>query len=361
MGAMNGTPATSSASGWTRLVVGCAVGCAIVAVIAVVAAGAGLWWFVAPAEQQRTAAVVSPASAGSFHVGDLGADPGVTALFDRVLFEAQRQQQTGMPPWMAELQRAGAAGSSPSTGFRMLLPREATISLETTAAAAEPAIVLALNPRGLTRLIGMMLAGSVASTHAGHQLARLDDDGWAALVGGTFLFATEEEALRTAVDRVLAHGAVTAAPPVDLATPARTWDLTGVVDNADGEVERLLWDPGAAPAGIRRASFGLDLETADRLSGRLVADCGSPAEAAAVLRALHARLIDHARDIHADGLELLAGVRTDGSRAVVDWEVHGLAAAATAWIRDSGGPLEPAFDPVPEEAFDAEPVGAAFE
>ena len=353
---MNGTSPSPSTSGWAKLVVGCAVGCGLLAVVVVVAAGAGLWWFVAPGEQQRTAAVVSPASTGAFHVGDLGADPGVTALFDRMILDAQRQQNDGMPPWMAELQRASAAGSSPSTGFRMLLPREATISLEATAATADPAVVLALNPRGLTRLFGMMLAGNVAGSHGGHDLARLDDDGWAALVGGTFLFATEEEALRAAIDRVVTHGAVTAAPPVDLATPARTWDLTGVVDNGGGEVERLLWDVGGAPAGIRRASFGLDLETADRVAGRLVADCGSPEEAAVVLRALHARLIEAAGDLGADGLELLAGVRTDGSRAVVDWEVHGLAAATTTWIERNAMPAE-TYDPGPAEAFEVDAPG----
>jgi hypothetical protein len=337
--------AAPATSGWMKLAVGCAVGCGVVIVVALLAGGLGGWGLVAPGEQRRTAAVTSPASSGSFQVGDLGGDPGVIAVFDRLILESQRQQQQDMPPWLAGLQRAGAGGASPSTGIRMMLPREATVSFEPSATGGDPEVVVAVNARGLTRLLDMMLTDGVVGSHRGHEIARIDDDGWGAFAGGTFLFATEEAALRAAIDRLEDQGTVAATPArsADLGSPHRGWDVTGFVSNDDGAVEGLLWEDGGAPPGILETSFGVDLETGDRAAGRVVADCESEA---AAMRALHDRMLGEARDLDARGLELLAGVRTEGKRAFLDWQVDGIAGAVAAWVASNGaaGPMADPYD-----------------
>ena len=317
-----------------KAAIGCAVGCGALAVVAVLAAAAGAWWFVRPGEQRRTAAVASASANGAFHVGDLGADEGMVALLDRLILETQRQQQGDLPPWLASMQRASAAGSSPSTGFRLLLPREATVSLEPSADGGTEAVVVAFNPRGMTRLLALALKGEG--------------------VDGTFVFASEEAALRDAVDRLEAGvAATTAGAPADLGRPVRPWDVTGAVSNADGGVDRLLWDAGEAPPGMRRASFGVDLATGDQVAGRVVADCDSPAAAEGVLRALHAKLAEEARDLAARDLELRAAFRTEEARAILDWEVHGLDAAVTRWVEDNMNPAGAPADvePPPEAVY----------
>jgi hypothetical protein len=323
-----------------KAAIGCAFGCGALALILFVAGGAGVWWLVAPGEQSRTAAIVSPAANGTFHVADLGSDPGTIALLDRFVLEAQRQQQEqqNMPAWLAGMQRAGAAQSSPSAGFRLLLPREATITLEPSAEAEDGyAIVAALNPRGMTQLLRLMLGSSEETRrYRSHELTRVDTDGWATVAGGTFLFATELDALKLALDRLEERGSVATGPPVVLGAPERAWDVTGAVDNDNGAVDEFLWDGVAPPAGLERATFGVDLATADVMTGRLLADCASPAHADAMLRALHAKLAEEARELAAKDLELRAAFRTEGARAVLDWEVSGLAGAVSRWIATAG-------------------------
>jgi hypothetical protein len=322
-----------------KAAVGCAIGCGVLALVGLVAAGVGGWWLVAPGEQRPTAAVISPAAAGAFHVGDLGADPGTTALLDRFILESQRQQQQGMPPWLAEMQRASARTSSPSSGFRMLLPREATIAVEQLP-GGDAAPVVALNARGLTRLFDILLrqGEQAAGSHRDHALARLGAEAWGAMVGGTFVFATEEAALRAGIDRLLDGEAAPAAARVELPGSPRDWDVTGVMANDDGTVDRFLWEDGGAPEGLRRASFGVDLATGDMLAGRLVADCESAAAADETLRALHDKLAEEAPELAARSLELRAAFRAEESRAIVDWEVHGLAEAVARWVADVATP-----------------------
>jgi hypothetical protein len=318
-----------------KAAMGCAVGCGALVVVSLLAAGAGAWWFVRPDEQHPTAAVMSPDAGGAFHVGDLGADAGTIALLDRVVSETQRQRHQGLPPWMAEMQRFGSRTSSPSAGFRLLLPREATVSLETSREGRDGAVIVAFNPRGMTRLLRLMMSGSSATGHyRGHGVGRLGDGAWASLVDGTIVFATEESALRAGIDRLAEGGVAPAGPAVDLGSPSRSWDVTGTVANGDGGAERLLWDDREAPAGILHAAFGVDLATGDLLAGRVVAACESPAAAERTLEALRARLVEKARELAARGLELRAALRTEETRAILDWEVHGIDAAITRWVHD---------------------------
>jgi hypothetical protein len=329
-------------SGCQKSLIGCAIGCGALALIAVVSGAIGAWWLVRPGDQHPTEAVISADARGSFRVADLGADPGVSALLDRFVREAQRQQQKDMPPWMRQMQQMGSAASSPSAGFRMLLPRQATVSLEpSTEGRDDPAVLAAVNPRGMTQLFHMMIArtNTVTGRHRGHELIRLGNDAWATVVGGTWLFSSEEGVLRQGIDRLLDGGPAAPATPANLGLPSRPWDVTGVVEERDAELAHALWGDEPAPDGVRRALLGVDVATSDATSGRVVVECDSAQSAETVALALDRRAAERASELAGDGLALRASSRVDGARAVLDWELSGIDAALAVWMaqQEHGG------------------------
>jgi hypothetical protein len=323
--------------GWMKAAVGCAIGCGVVVLLGVVAVGVGGWWALSPGRQHPTNAIASPTAEGAFQVGDLGKDPGFTALLDHFVRETQRQQQQGLPPWMRQLQQAGQAGSSPSAGLRMMLPRQATFSLEEPADGGEPALLVAVNPRGLTRLLRTMLPDdAIHDEHRGQRLMRFSDDGYGALVDGTFLFASEEPALRGGIDRLLDRSGSPPPDPVELGAPSRAWDLTGTVDNSRGTLAEVLLGERREVPGMRRALVGVDLADRDLMTGRVVVECSGPEAAEAAIAGLAALVEKHGAELAEHGLELRSVGRRDPRGAVLDWELHGFAAAVTHWAAEAG-------------------------
>jgi hypothetical protein len=353
-------PSPPRTSGFPKALLGCAIGCGALMVLAFIAAAIGSWWMVRPGKQHETAAVVSPAATGSFTVADLGADPGFTALLDRFVREAQRRQQQDLPPWMRQMQQMSQAGSSPSAGLRMFLPKQATISLEaSTEGGDDPAIVAAVNPRGMTRLIHTLIAhgDTVATSYRGQEVLHLGERTWAALLDGTYILANEEGALHGGIDRMLAGAAGAPVPPVDLGLPSRSWDLTGTVDERDRELAEVLWGDEPAPEGVEKAMVGVDVATSDTTGGRVVVDCDSPEAASLAAVALDRRAAERSEKLARKGLALRASSRLEGSRAVLDWEVSGVDSWLVIWMAEQQGPHEhvPEAEPVevPVEATPA--------
>jgi hypothetical protein len=335
-------PEKPATSGWVKAAIGCALGCGVLVLVGAVVSGLGAWWALTPGKQHPTTAVASPAAEGVFQVGDLGDDPGFTALLDHFVRETQRSQQQGMPPWMRQLQQYGQAGSSPSAGFRMMLPRQATFALEESDTGDEPAVVVALNPRGLTRMLRAMLPDdAVHGTHRGAELMRFSDDGYGALVDGTFLFASEELALRGAIDRLHDRSAAPPPPPADLGAPARDWDLTGSVANRHGTLAEMLLGEERQVPGLHRALVGLDLADRDLLAGRVVVECSGPEATEAAVAGLEAKVAELATRLADDGLVVRRAVRRDPRGVVLDLEVHGLADATTRWVAEAESRDEP--------------------
>jgi len=265
-----------------------------------------------------------------------------------------------MLSWIRQMQQMGAAGS-PSAGLRMFLPRQATVSLEpSTEGRDEPAVVAALNPRGMTNLLHFVLArgNTLVGQHRGHDVLRLSDHAWGSLLGGTLLVSNEEEALHHGIDRVLDGAASAAPPPPDLGQPAHQWDLTGTVDESDRELATVLWGDEPAPPGVRRALLGIDVATSDTTNGRVIVDCQSPEAASEAALALDRRAAERAERLAEKGLALRATSRVDGSRAVLDWDVSGVNNALVAWMakmhddtyrQPSGEESAPGEEPTPSE------------
>lgn len=356
-------PASSGCGKWA---IGCAIGCGALIALVVIAAGVGSWWMVRPGKQHATTAVVSPQASGSFAVGDLGGDPGVTALLDNFMRETQRQQNRNAPDWVRQMQQMSAASGSPSTGLRMFLPRQATVSLEPSTEGRDgPAVVAAINPRGFTRMLHFILArgDTLVGEHRDYDVLKLSSNAWGSLVGGTLLVSNEEQALHRGIDRFLDGAAAAAPPPVNLGLPERPWDLTGSIDQRDEGFARFLWgDEEEPPIGVQRAALGVDVATSDRTTGRVALDCESAEAAAAALVALDRRVAERAQRLAEKGMQLRAASRAEGSRAVVDWEVTGVDTAVATWVaseHDSSGAYDAPSDV--DEPSDSDESGASAE
>jgi hypothetical protein len=103
----------------------------------------------------------------------------------------------------------------------------------------------------------------------------------------------------------------------------------------------LLYGESRETPGMRRALLGVDVASRDLAAGRVVVECADRDAQAVALHALEARAAGIAAELAESGLELRSAVRTDRGRAVLDWEVHGLAAATSAWIaRNVAGTAE---------------------
>jgi hypothetical protein len=241
-----------------------------------------------------------------------------------------------MPPWVRSLQQAGAAGASPSTAVRMLLPREATVSLE-PGTADEPVFVAAVNPRGMGGALRTLIGRTPGerATHAGQTMVKLDPNLWVTALDGTFLVGNDLEAVGRAVERLRAPAAAAPRAPIDLGAPARRWDVTGTIGNRENALVKLLWKDEPAPDGVERARIGIDMATSDLLVGRVVVECDSPTTAAAAAAALRQRAAERAESLADKGLALRVTARTEGPRAVLDWEMSGLDAAVSAWVATS--------------------------
>lgn len=352
-----------------KVLIGCAIGCGAAIVIAVVAVALGTVWIFAPGEQIATARIAGEDSLGVIRLDELAGDPGTQALLTRVLTrfdEINRERQReDLPPslrWLSDLQDQQ---SNQAQGLNLLIPKEMTLTLES--AAAESAgdgedvdLVVAANPRTMVRLfkgmfglIGRLEEGErrIAHRYRGHAVYELEDDAVIAFVRSTFLFATSAGALERAIDRVATDRIESASDPAGesargylRAIPPGEWDVEGALGSDAGLVEGILrWlsadvedDGGATAAGVEELleragadlhlGFGLDVASADEVSGRTVLECGDPGAAAEWHRALGERFEALRARAAETGLELETDARVDGSRVVTELRLTGIEA-----------------------------------
>lgn len=374
-------PAKPAGAGpWLKVLLGCAIGCGVVAVLGFLAIGGGFWWLVSPGEQVETGRVVGGESVGVIHVTGLDDDPGTRALLTRAVVEMQRasdrQRATEMPEQLRWIQEMGRAQSGGASGLEMWIPREVTVAIE-PGEDGEPAFVVALNLSMFPRLIRTMVrqiartadaGGPLRESHRGYEMEVFPEGGALAFADSTLLFASRAEALRRALDR-LEDGAEPGPMAALLeAAGSDRWDVHGALLDHDGSLGDSLAEmlprparpataaepaPGAleaperaagatvgvvesppaagddppAPA-VERATFGLDVVTADRIEAEIRLDCASEAGARAWLARLEEAL-RHLEAAHGRGA-LAAGIAgtVEGARLRAEVELTGI----DAWL-----------------------------
>ncbi len=331
-----------------KVLIGCGVGCGVVAVAAVVAGVLGFFWLISPGKQTPTDAIVGDDSLGAIRVEDLAEDPGARQLVTRVLTRMQeidrRHQAEDLPPslrWLQELQQSPSAQD-----IEMFIPREVTLTFERAAAGEEPHIVVAFNLRGLVRLVQQVLAlaaraegpggDPVKTVYRGHEIFILDpqEETVLAFVGGTLLFSDHPEAVKRAIDRIEAGAGAAHVRAVE--APAGDWDVAGSLDNEEGLLDDWLQEvaaeEGPPPGEVRRLGFGFDLVSADEVAGTMILECADVASAVAWLPRLEAKYREMAEEAAGHGLTLTHHARAEGSRVLADLRLEGLEAALDRWL-----------------------------
>lgn len=389
----------AKAGPWLKALLGCAIGCGALALLAVLAAGAGFWWLVSPGEQVATEGIAGGESLAVVHFAGLNDDPGVRELLTGAWWEMQRaadrRRAEESPEALRWLEEMGRAQSNPS-GLAMWIPRELTVAVERGADGA-PAYLVAVNLASFPRLIRTLVRqvarsaeGEVArERHRGYEIEVLGPGGALSFAGSTLLFASEPELMRRALDRLEdgpEPGSMTALAAAG--TGDDRWDVRGALLDLDGGLGDLLAgllppaaDPspgaGAAPGAVRRpileaperpagfeadagaggagaagppnvaaeppppsaerATFGVDVVTGDRIEAELRLDCASAADA----REWLARLDQAARRLESGHGALAARVdgTVEGAQLRAAIELTGVAgwleSAIAAWMAET--------------------------
>jgi len=258
------SPGPSPGRGCGLKVSGCLIGCtAAIGLVVLVLVGLA-WWVLAPGTQHPTEAAVGPESTGALQVRDLGADPGARKALEEVVREArrrapgERRAESQLPGWFPKSDSGATAEA-----ITKVLPREGTISFERVAGREEPAAVLVLNLRGLTRPLRMMLERGDTQSERYRGVAVSSEEGgntFFAMVDGTLVMTDDRQAIHATVDRLLdGTGEPMASRLEILQRPPEGALLSGGVGFAPGELAaraRRDAEQGSGPSGPSGSSAG---------------------------------------------------------------------------------------------------------
>lgn len=304
--------------------------------------------------------------------------------------------------WLEELGRQQQGGAG---GITMWIPREATIAFEPVPGGESDLVVavnLAAFPRLIREVVERAAGGSgERREHRGHRYELLAGDRSLGFAGSTLLYASTPEAMERALDR-LEDGPEPGPMAARLAAPGGDrWDVQGELVDHDGGLGDALagalatiagdpeaeadglaaedldwpeWDalpdgaetaaveaapveaeapveveapveaeapPAGAPPAVERASFGLDVVTADRLTGEIEIDCASAEDAREWLARLEgaARRLESQRGRGVLAAAVAGGVEGDRVRATI--ELTGISAWLERVIPEEFGPEQP--------------------
>ena len=295
---LSSTPMEPTGRGCGKGAAGCVVGCGGLVLLFLLIVGGAAWWLIRPGTQHPTTAVVGPQSAGAFRVGDLADDPGARAALEELLRAVDEKSPSTFasddsPFW----RRDGSDPRAAARVLRMLLPKEGTLSFEPVPDQEEPAAVLALNIRGMTKLLRALVEADrdTSEVYRGVTLARAEGgDAFFAMVDGTLLIADERTAARTGVDRLLDGTSQEMHQRLQiLEEPEGRSLFLGSMDTEEGLLARSLQaesgegeareappsvDPEALEA-VERLEISVDSLSGDAIVGRVGLAAGSPLEA----------------------------------------------------------------------------------
>lgn len=283
---------------WGKILLGCGVGCAALALIAVGAGIYGLWWVFSPGKQVATDIAIAPDTVAvvSFSGGDKS--QGLAELLGVLMSEAteaaRRQRPVALPKPLRFFEELSQAQPSQSAiGVQMMLPREATLAFVPGDGGRLHSIMAANFQTFLRPLRALMVRsarGSKADGHINHHgnfdILGLRNGGVVSFVGGTLVWADDEALLDATLDRAT----ITSRPLpaiVDLSTLdalRRRYLVACVVDNRTGllahltepwsnasdvSTERDTRDVEDLLPQVQRLTLGLRLPSSDRAEAEL--------------------------------------------------------------------------------------------
>lgn len=331
----------------------------------------GLYWFVTPGTQTPTTVVVGPDAVGAIRLNRAASDPGVQALFRKVMLELQRAGRNSrgrkLPPWLETLQSWQASQQSQNLGLWM--PSEGTLSFERGPDDERGLPVVALNFRRFIRPMAFVFERLARSDpksrverHAGYDVIFMPRGGGLCFASSTLMFAERAEALFPVLDRLTQPAS---APPSalirELEGVSQRWDLAGSLprrieayalmqivlraarpnapedpDETEGEDETAPDDdPSVALLALESASFGVDVKSADELGAELRARYADVTAAQAAMAALEAPLLSLQRKAIAADLHLNLSRQAIDRELLVEVRLRGLETALTGWMADA--------------------------
>ncbi len=284
---------------WGKVLLGCAIGCALVGFVAFGALLYGLWWVASPGAQVGTDVAIAPESVAVVRFSGNEQSGALAELIGIFMTEsgerARRAQAPRLPGWLRTLEEvARVRNPQNAAGVAMLVPREATVAIapsgdgrwQTTAA---------VNFQGFLRPVRALVLASARNAsarntiipHGGDEIVRLSSGSALGFAGGTLLLADHEALVAAALARAR-ENAAPPAPSIDLTALhelERRFLLACVVDNRTGVLSYLIgrWvvvrgrddaaGRQAGPAGpglealarmVERLTLGIALPSADR-------------------------------------------------------------------------------------------------
>ena len=327
--------------GFDKILIGCGIGCAVMILVSVLGVAFGTMWLFTPGEQLATDVIVDEDSLGVVRFHELAEDPGTQELLTQVLLsvdEINRQRQREELPesmkWISDLQ----SGQSNPAGLKMLIPKEMTIAYEESEDGEGIDYVVALNPRTMVRMFKSMFSlmsrsddNDVRSDYRGHDVYELGGDGHLGFVSSTVVFASSRRALERAVDRIEA-GDVAPAQTFTSSIPAGDWDVEGTLGNETGLLDGLFevapenGEGAEAPVvfGGHGVSFGLDVVSADQITGLVALDCADGADAERWLPVVEERYETMAESAAEKGLQLETESRIELNQVVTQVRLQGI-------------------------------------
>ncbi|MCP3982703.1 MAG: hypothetical protein GY716_25710 [bacterium] len=194
-----------------KLLLGCGLGCAGIALILFIIGALLVYWVVTPGAQQPTTLLVGEQTRDVAYFDGSDPDGGLDAMIAGILLEFDHAQREAMarnpdvPTWARKLQ---SLGNQRNTGsLKMYIPSEVTIVQEQFP-DAEPEMVVAGNPRYFARFAGRIF-GWIADEnedlelreYRGREYQIIDGESALAFLGGTVIWSEGERSMERAIER----------------------------------------------------------------------------------------------------------------------------------------------------------------
>ncbi len=339
---------------WTKMLLGCGIGCGLLFVVFVTLSVGGFLWVSAPGVQVETASILGPRTVAAFRLDNSGDVGRVSTLLKALIVELQRvesaRQRELLPEslqWLSDLRAARAEESVEDLDD--YIPSEVTVTIETSSLQSGFFPVVAVNLPQFPRLFRLILSWTDEGlVRHGEDDYRIFPDGAAiAFSGGTILWMREGEAVTDVLDRIAGRGIADSPSRLraDYRQLQEDWQISGVVDNRQGVVDRFFDSTtlgrrlgGDLPASgsVLHLRLGFNVVSGDAVQGRVWLNCRSEEEAREWERRLERELQEFSRDLR-EGMEAHWSLSVEGPRVELELMLSGIQLALIKEVEDRSG------------------------